>query len=54
MFFAYTAALISVFVALADAAALPASTKCHTIDSGFLSAFIGRRLPFALLQIDEG
>jgi len=41
MFFAYTAALISVFVALADAAALPASTKCHTIDSGFLSAFIG-------------
>jgi len=43
MFFAYaTSALLGVFAALANAApASDANTKCHTIDSGYLSAFIG-------------
>lgn len=43
MFFqvVYTTALLSVFIVLANAA--PATnTKCHTIASGYLSAYIGR------------
>jgi hypothetical protein len=43
MFFAYTTALVTILAALTDAAVVPrASTKCHTINSGYLSAYIGR------------
>jgi len=42
IFFPYASALVGIFAALANAATVPrASDKCHTIDSGHLTAYIG-------------
>jgi len=42
IFVAYSTALVSIFTALANANVMPrSSTECSTIDSGYLSAYIG-------------
>jgi hypothetical protein len=42
IFVAYATALVSIFTGLANASVLPrSSTKCHTIDSGYLSTWVG-------------
>ena len=42
IFVAYATALVSIFTALVNASVMPrSSTKCNTIDSGFLSVYIG-------------
>jgi hypothetical protein len=45
MLFAHAAVFLSIFVEFAQVRAIPqASKKCQTIDSGFLSTFIGSTL----------
>jgi len=42
IFVAYATALVTIFTGLANASVLPrSSTKCHTIDSGYLSTWVG-------------
>jgi hypothetical protein len=51
IFVAYATALVNIFIALANASVMPrSSTKCHEIDSGYLSTYIGGALSLTPLE----